>query len=762
MEKKIRICNIIFKTLIIAAIAVLCGSSRGASAEGGKLKTEVPKDYVVNLATQSEAENGLYNRFFLKDDIQEIRITIDEDNLKYLFANAADKVSVLADKVKIGDETVMYAGLKTKGDYTLAHGVSDNHSNIYSFTINFGKYVKKSGFGYKQNFFGLRKLSLNNFFFDRSMLKEFTAYYLIDKMRLPVSQYGLAKLYINDRYWGVYFMVEAFDYSVLEQYYDTTKDKLGSFLTKPVGTDLEYNDIVRDPGLLWGHDEETYEDVSEDVPMVIESIRKLGNLSSGLDFEGNAIDVNSAEYIELLGQVMDLDEVLRYFAVHSFLVQTDNMFTVQHNYGLYCDPQGRLVVIPWDYDLSYGTYFPSTADNTANYDVDIMYSMNGSWQDYNNREYSEGVYSQFPLFRVIFQNDELMERYHTYMLDCAKIASLGGTTSDKRYYEPANMYGIIEKLSGELIAAASIANYPGASYMNRINQPSAVKKAIPNIEKIIACRAVGVYSQLSGEGSWVACTDCDLSAVGNGMKGQSRKIGLLTAVDETTGVFTTATYQNSAPKLGVGISEPDSGLFADLLSSAEKTVGSDIENELKNIWADRYGREYVRKAQEDAEYAIRTSVYVMEDKGNAVSGYRIAVPLDSAFEKGKDALVIYSVDEDNNLSKLEYSRDGNLVFFDSETLGTFILAQKKIPKPDEDESDGEFRIGFKDTLFVAGIAVTVFLLFLGAFGLAGKIRKKTKKNESTEAEDGIQENSQGDSTGAEGEKQENSKDEKAE
>ncbi|MBO7335366.1 MAG: CotH kinase family protein, partial [Lachnospiraceae bacterium] len=403
----------IIKTAAFAFVFLFSLTGRAvAFAEENEPDNVVPKDYEVNKDTQGDALYGLYNRFFLKDDIQEIRIDISEKNLKYLLSNAADKVSVLTDKVTIGDKSVMYTGLKTKGDYTLQHGVTDNHSNRYSFTINFGKYVKKADFGEKQDFYGLRKLSLNNFFFDKSMLKEYTAYYLISHMGLPCSQYGLTKLSVNDKYYGVYFMVEAFDYSILEQYYGKKRGELGRFLTKPIGTDLEYNDIARDPGVLWDHDEDTYKDIEEDVPMALESIKKLNALSNGKDFDGNAIDVNSSEYVDLLGTVLDLDEVLRYFAVHSFLVQTDNMFTVQHNYGLYCDPEGRLVVIPWDYDLSYGTYFPSTAENTANYDVDIMYNMYVSWQDYDNSEYSAETYAGFPLFNVIYQNDELMKQYH--------------------------------------------------------------------------------------------------------------------------------------------------------------------------------------------------------------------------------------------------------------------------------------------------------------------------------------------------------------
>ena len=707
----------IIKAAAVAFVFIFSLSGRTiAFAEVSEPDNTVPKDYEVNKDTQGDALYGLYDRFFLKDDIQEIRIEIKEENLKFLLNNAADKVSVLADKVTIGGESVMYTGLKTKGDYTLQHGVTDNHSNRYSFTINFGKYVKKAEFGEKQDFYGLRKLSLNNFFFDKSMLKEYTAYYLISRMGLPCSQYGLTKLYVNDKYYGVYFMVEAFDYSILEQYYGKKKGELGKFLTKPVGTDLEYNDIARDPGLLWDHDEDTYKDIEEDVPMALESIKKLNALSNGKDFDGNAIEVNSAEYVDLLGTVLDLDEALRYFAVHSFLVQTDNMFTVQHNYGLYCEPDGRLVVIPWDYDLSYGTYFPSTAENTANYDVDIMYNMYVSWQDYDNSEYSAETYAGFPLFNVIYQNDELMEQYHTYMLDCAKIMALGGTTSDGETFAPANMYNILEGLSDKLIAAASLKNAAGAGYMNRISQPSDVKKGIPNIEKIIAQRAVGVYSQLSDECGWVSAQNCDLSSVGNGQRGNGKRSGDLTVVDEKTSAFFTATYRGGAPVAGFSWYETESEEYKAFVTAYEEQIKGEIFGE---------------NSRKQKKNRFEISLFDMTDKGVPVSAYRIGVPVEEMPDGKDEALYIYHADEEGKLQKLEYSTDGNIVLFDSETLGKFAIVRASLkagteedpsnPAGDNDEKNADKKkTGAISSAAAAGMAAVAAAAFLA-------IRRKKKQ-----------------------------------
>ena len=83
------------------------------------------------------------------------------------------------------------------------------------------------------------------------MLKEFFALKLMDEMGLPTPQYGLAKLYINGNYYGVYAMVEALDESILEQYYGVDGSEISSYLCKPEETKLQREQIAEDPSPLW-------------------------------------------------------------------------------------------------------------------------------------------------------------------------------------------------------------------------------------------------------------------------------------------------------------------------------------------------------------------------------------------------------------------------------------------------------------------------------------------------------------------------------
>lgn len=547
------------------------------------LSCEPPADYVVNEATQGEAKDGAYAAYFLEDGIQTVRITIDENNLNYMLQNAQDEPTVMAESVTIGDVTLGYCGFKTKGSFTLEHSATDNAgSDRFSFTVNFGKYIKEKDYGQKQNFFGCNKISFNNFFFDKTMMKEFFALKLMDEMGLPTPEYGIAKLYINGNYYGVYAMIEAMDHSILERFYGTSKENLSSYLCKPEGTTFDYATLMDDPSPLWEGDEDTKKDVEDMLPTVTEWVRKLNWLHNGVDFEGTPVDVNGADYIALLEQIMDVEEVVKYFAVHSWLCQMDNMFDGQKNFGLYITPEGKAVLVPWDYDLSFGCFYPSTAEATANYDIDVMYRLipELGTNEKTNEEISREVYAGFPLFNVIYQSEILMEQYHRYMMECSKVVLLGGTVeSTGKTYDPGYFYSYIDRMQEELVAAAKEKLADNVYYMNRIRQPKGVTQGLPNLGKILAMRAVGVLHQVEGTNALVSGFGCDLETLGNAVRGGYSSKGTLTAVDAATGIHATATYAGGknvkAPMLTVTKIEKEDAVYSEI-KSATGCDGDDL------------------------------------------------------------------------------------------------------------------------------------------------------------------------------------------
>ena len=101
---------------------------------------------------------------------------------------------------------------------------------------------------------------------------------------------------------------------------------------------------------------------------------------------------------ENLEEVLDIDEVLRYFVVHNYLVNSDSYTgAMVHNYYIR-EADGKLSMIPWDYNLAFGTFQASSATDSVNDPIDTPLSVSGD--------------GSRPMVDWIFQNEEYTELYH--------------------------------------------------------------------------------------------------------------------------------------------------------------------------------------------------------------------------------------------------------------------------------------------------------------------------------------------------------------
>ena len=82
-------------------------------------------------------------------------------------------------------------------------------------------------------------------------------------------------------------------------------------------------------------------------------IRSLKQLSEGENIES----------------VVDVEAVMRYFVVHNFVCNDDSYTgSMIHNYYLY-EEDGRLSMLPWDYNLAFGGFQAGDASGTVNDDI---------------------------------------------------------------------------------------------------------------------------------------------------------------------------------------------------------------------------------------------------------------------------------------------------------------------------------------------------------------------------------------------------------
>lgn len=122
----------------------------------------------------------------------------------------------------------------------------------------------------------------------------------------------------------------------------------------------------------------------------------------------------------------DTDALLRYFAVHNFLCSGDSYTgDMVHNYYLY-EKDGRLSMIPWDYNLAFGTFHGSEASSQVNAPIDSPVS---------------GNEDDRPMVSWIFSDEKYTARYHGLLAEF-----IGGTDFSALIDETAALIsGYVEK-----------------------------------------------------------------------------------------------------------------------------------------------------------------------------------------------------------------------------------------------------------------------------------------------------------------------------
>ena len=81
-----------------------------------------------------------------------------------------------------------------------------------------------------------------------------------------------------------------------------------------------------------------------------------------------------------LEEYLDVDNVLKYMAVHTFSVNMDSLSgNMAHNYYLY-EYDGKLNILPWDYNLAFGGMGVQNASEMVNKAVDTPFHSRPPWE----------------------------------------------------------------------------------------------------------------------------------------------------------------------------------------------------------------------------------------------------------------------------------------------------------------------------------------------------------------------------------------------
>ena len=116
--------------------------------------------------------------------------------------------------------------------------------------------------------------------------------------------------------------------------------------------------------------------------------------------------INSLEKLsngEEIEMIVDIEQVIRYFVVHNYVCNGDSYTgSMIHNYYLY-EEDGQLSMIPWDYNLAYGTFQGGNGQSTVNTPIDAPVS-GGAGEDR-------------PMWSWILSNETYTELYHQYFTE---------------------------------------------------------------------------------------------------------------------------------------------------------------------------------------------------------------------------------------------------------------------------------------------------------------------------------------------------------
>lgn len=406
---------------------------------------------------------GYASRLFDTERVHTIDIVMDDWEG---FLETCENEEYASCAVVIDGEAYKNTGIRAKGNTSLSM-VSAMNSNRYSFKLEFDYY--DSG----RTYYGLDKLSLNNLIQDTTYMKDYLTYRMMGAFGVSAPLCSYVYITVNGEDWGLYLAVEGVEDAFLRRNYGSDPGELykpdsssfgggrgngrafnmedfmeedGTFPSPPEGQRahdgrrLDDDQMGGGPaggfgvgpdgggpagGFGGGPDDGGFAGGpgggmgSDDV-----KLRYSGDDPDSYPniFDNAKTDITEADQARLIAALkaldsgenlenaVDIEAVLRYFVVHNFVCNGDSYTgSIVHNYYLY-EENGRLSMIPWDYNLAYGTFQNSDASSAVNSPIDTPVSGNDSR----------------PMLDWIFANEACTSLYHQYFQQFLETVDISG------------------------------------------------------------------------------------------------------------------------------------------------------------------------------------------------------------------------------------------------------------------------------------------------------------------------------------------------
>lgn len=323
---------------------------------------------------------GYVSRLF--DGSRVHRVDIQVEDWEAFLASAPEEEYIPA-TVEIDGDAFRQVGLRAKGNNSLRLTAEYGLSR-YSLKLEFDHYTDGS-------YHGLDKLSLDASFQDNSYLKTWLAFDIMEFLGVPTPLRSFVWVTVNGQPWGLFLAVEEPEEAFARRNFGANHGQL----YKP-----DYRSLAEenaDVHLRYTTDE------LEDYPGIFENAKLESSAADRQRLVDSLKILNSGEDLET---AVDVEQVLRYFVGQVFVMNWDSYLGhTGHNYLLY-EEEGKLSMLPWDYNLAFGTYALGMTDPITDPNVLLNYPILTP---------APGEYmTKRPLYHQLMQVEEYFQQYQAY------------------------------------------------------------------------------------------------------------------------------------------------------------------------------------------------------------------------------------------------------------------------------------------------------------------------------------------------------------
>lgn len=215
--------------------------------------------------------------------------------------------------------------------------------NASNTIANFGK-KKPYKFSFdefnSQTLDGLKKINLNNFTNDPSLLHDVLCNKLFRDEGLPAPRTTYTKLFVNGEYIGLYVVIENIDKTFLKMHYGSANND-GNLYKTDRGAHMFLNWL--------GPDKQAYKDQKFKLN-TNETADDWSKLINFIDFINND---HSPDFKQKLEAKFDVHHYLKVLAIEKCVRSWDSYWGGGNNYYLYEHPDGMIRWIPWDMNETF-------------------------------------------------------------------------------------------------------------------------------------------------------------------------------------------------------------------------------------------------------------------------------------------------------------------------------------------------------------------------------------------------------------------------